>query len=222
MARIKANWLKNSKIRWGLFTGLWVVLVVMVVVPTWQGVVDRNSEIEDLETRLATMDDWAVAGMWLAPQVRERSLPVKAAYSRLFPAERLREELFLSLAQVADISGVENFTLSEASSSGMQENDVWNDGTAMAQAEDSDAPPTDGGASSTDSDMMVEIPKVELGSYRVKTQFYGDYQRIAHFMNELKNIERALKVHSLVLRPQSDGVQVKLEIDVYVSKTIQS
>jgi len=214
------SWLKNARIRWGILSGVWVVLVVLVVVPTWQGVVARNTEISDLETRLATMDDWTVAGMWLAPSVKERTLPVNAAFSRLFPAEREREEFFLSLAQIADQSRVDDFSLSEASGLGMESNDVWNDGTAMAA--DDDAPPTDGAEATMDGGMELEIPKVELDSYRVKTQFFGDYQRIAHFMNGLKGIERAVKVHSLVIRPQRDGVQVKLELDVYVSKTSQS
>jgi len=216
----KLDWLKNPKIRLGILIGVWVVVVVVVVVPTWQGVMARNTEISDLETRLATMDDWTVAGMWLAPSVKERTLPVNAAFSRIFPAERLREELFLSLAKVADQSRVENFTLSEAGGSGMDGNDVWNDGTAMAAGDE--APPTGAGAGSMDGGMTLEVPKVELSSYRVSTQFFGDYQRAAHFMNGIKSIERALKVHSLVIRPQKDGIQVKLELDVYVSKTSQS
>lgn len=213
--------LKNSKVRWALLSGLWVVLVVTVVIPTWQGVVKRNSEINDLETRLATMDDWTVAGMWLAPSVNRRTLPVNGAFSRLFPATRSREELFLSLARVADQSRVENFILSESNNLGMMGNDVWGDGASMAQATEETPPPGDE-PSAMANVVTMNIPKVELSPYRVKAEFFGDYQRIAFFMSGLKNIERALKVHSLVLHPQKDGVLVKLELDVYVSKTSQS
>ena len=215
------GFLKNKKVRWGLMAGVWVFLVVVVVVPTWQGVLSRNNEIQDLETRLATLDDWTVAGMWLAPSVNERTLPVNGAFSRLFPGKREREELFLSLGRVADQSGVEDFSLSESGSTGMAENDVWGDGTAMASTEQA-PPPTDGGPTGAAETMAMNVPTVELSPYRVKAEFSGDYQRIAYFMSGLKNIERALKVHSLVLHPEKDGVQVKLELDVYVSKTSQS
>ncbi len=212
--------LKDSRFRWGMLVGIWSVFVLTVVIPTWQGVMTRNREIDDLEVRLATMDDWTVAGMWLAPSVNARTLPVNSAFSRLFPTQRRREELFLSLAQVADHSRVENFALSEASSSGMTENDVWSDGTTMAQNDN--APPTGDSPSAMGNTMSIKIPKVELFPYRVIAEFHGDYQRAALFMSGLKNIERALQVHSLVIHPEKDGIQVKLELDVYVSKTSQS
>ncbi len=225
--KIKAfGWLKNSKVRWGLSMGIWVVIMVVAVVPTWQGVMTRNQEIHDVQVRLATMDEWTVAGMWLAPSVNARTLPVNGAFSRLFPAQRRREEFFLSLAQVADQSGVENFALSESKVSGLMGNDVWGDGSGMAQNDNApptaEAPPTGDGPSAMGSTMSMNIPKVELLPYRVNAEFSGDYQRIAYFMSGLKNIERAFKVHSLVIHPEKDGVQVKLELDVYVSKTSQS
>ena len=213
--------LANEKIRWALASTIWLVLLVTVALPSWQGVRERNEEIQVLEDKLATMDDWTVAGMWLAPSVRQRSLPVNAAFSRLFPAERGREELFLSLAKVADASGVEDFGLSEANSSGMDGNDVWSDGAAMT--DDGGAPPPsenpemDGDAG---MEATLEIPQIDLTTYRVNARFSGDYKRVSHFMEELKNIERALKVHSLVVRPEKNGIQVDLELDVYVSQTI--
>ncbi len=216
------SWVKNSKVRWGLLTGVWVVVVITVIAPLWQGVMFRSDEIKDLEARLATMDDWTVAGMWLAPSVNQRTLPVNAAFSRLFPSDRMRENLFLSLARVADQSGVEEFNLMEANDLGMNGNDVWMDGTSMAAATDDAPPPTGDVAGAMDGGPALDIPKVELSSYRVKASFSGDYQRVAHFMNGLKHIERALKVHSLVVRPEKDGIQVNLELDVYVSKTSQS
>jgi hypothetical protein len=210
--------LKNPKVYRSAIAAVWIVLMVTVVAPTWQGVMANNDEIHDLETRLGTMDDWTVAGMWLAQSVNERTLPVNAAFSRLFPSERGREELFLSLAQVADKSGVDEFNLSETNVSGMDVNDVWTDGTDMAQ-NDTTAPPPMGDDHFPGDEVVMDIPTVEMSSYRVIARFSGDYQRIAHFMTDLKNIDRALKVHSLVIRPERDAIQVDLELDVYVSKT---
>jgi len=220
VGKIKTSrWLANPKVRWALLSVTWVVLLVTVAIPSWQGVIKRNAEIHDLEVRLATMDEWTVAGMWLAPSVRQRSLPVNAAFSRLFPSERGREDLFLSLAKVADKSGVEEFGLSEAMNSSMDNNDVWSDGAAMDTG--SIPPPSDDTAMQGGGDpgMSLHIPSTDLSTYRVKAHFNGDYKRIARFMGGLKKIERALKVHSLVVRPEKDGIRVDLELDVYVSQT---
>ncbi len=217
------RWLQNTKIRWALLAGIWLVLLVTVVIPNWQGVLQRNTEIKDLEVRLATMDDWTVAGMWLAKSVNERKVPVETRFSSLFPDKRARGELFLELGRVADKSGVEGFDLIEANSQGMEGNDVWGDGASMAAIADDgamgDAPPT---GEPMDLGMEMELPEVELTTYRLKAHFFGDYKRIARFMGGLKNIERAMKVHSLVIRPDKDGIQVDLELDIYVSQTSQS
>ncbi len=215
------GWLNNSKIRGVLLAGLWLVLLTTVAIPSWRGVIIRNSEISDLEERLATLDDWTVAGLWLAPSVRQRSLPVNAAFSRLFPSLRGREELFLSLAQVADESGVVDFGLSEMTNLGMIGNDVWSDGGNMG-SEMEEAPPesdsTDMPAQSAQGNAL-SIPSIDLKTYRVKANFSGDYKRIAQFMGQINKIDRALKVHSLVIRPEKDEIRVDLELDVYVSQT---
>ncbi len=215
------RWLANAKIRWALLSVIWVVLLVTVAIPSWQGVRERNTEIRVVQDRLATMDDWTVAGMWLAPAVRQRSLSVNAAFSRLFPVERGREELFLFLARVADESGVEDFGLSEANALTMDGNDVWSDGATMGAGDDDTPPPTGdlGMPDEVNLEMNRQIPSIDLMTYRVKARFNGDYQRAAQFMGGLKNIERALKVHSLVVRPEKDGIRVDLELDVYVSQT---
>ena len=94
------KWLTNPSIRWALLAAVWCALLFTVGIPAWQGVEMRNTEIRDLEARLAILDDWTVAGLWLAPAVKARTLPVNAAFSRLFPTQRGREELFLALARV--------------------------------------------------------------------------------------------------------------------------
>ncbi len=221
-ARIK-HWLAQSKIRWAAVTIIWVVLLVTVAIPSWQGVQKRHAEINVLEERLATMDDWAVAGMWLAPSVQERTLPVNSQFSVLFPDRRNREELFLSLARIADQSGVADFGLSEANEFSMGGNDVWSDGAGMGTGSPTDnmgdpPPPTDGAMVDNAMGPSIAIPEVELSTYRVNARFNADYKRIAQFMGGLKKIERTLKVHSLTVRPEKDGIGVDLELDVYVSK----
>jgi len=189
--------------------GVWLVFLVTVVIPTWQGIFVRNSEIRDLEERLATMDEWTVAGMWLSQSVKEREQQVNAVFGRLFPEQRLRGKLFLDLARVADQSGVEGFDLSEATNNGMSGNDVWGDGSSVGPGSGDDGMNPD-----TANDQIL----AELATYRVQAHFRGDYHRIARFMGGLQDIERALKVHSLVIRPDKDGIQVDLELDIYVNQ----
>jgi len=210
-------WLKNSKVRWGILAGIWLVFLVTIVIPTWKTVVAKNAEIGELEVRLATMDEWTVAGLWLAESVNERQLQVDTAFGRLFPDERGRAELFLDLARIADNSGVVGFDLSEKNIVGMAGNDVWSDGSSMNSSGDNGNYDDDMNGGTGD-----RLPSVELSSFRVQAHFSGDYKRIAQFMGGLKSIERAMKVHSLVIRPDKDGVQVDLELDIYVSQANQS
>ncbi len=217
-------WTRNPIVRGAGLTVLWLVLLTMVVIPTWRDVVRKGHLIDEVESQLSTLDQWTVAGLWLAPAVAERSLPINAAFSRLYPSARDREALFLDLARVADASGVEEFGLSE-SGTGFEANDVWSLDPTMARgepgAEDppTDEPPADGGYAQA---MTVDVPSVELSTYRIKAGFSGDYRRAASFMAGLERIERALKVHSLVVRPLREGIQVEMELDVYVDQSHQS
>lgn len=217
--RSAARWLKSGAFRKLALTGVWVVLLVAVVLPTWNKVIRQNSEIQAMEDDLATLNDWTVAGMWLSQSVARRAVPITMEFHRLFPPRRAREKFFLDLARVADESGVGDFSLSEVNGLGMASNDVWSDGTGMAGSEEP-PPPSDATAApgALESAMTLEIPPVELSSYRVKAHFNGDYQRIAGFMGGLKKIKRAVKVHSLVIQPKEDVIGVDLELDVYVSE----
>ncbi len=200
---------------------VWAVTLVTVAIPSWRRVVRQHQEIAALERQLDTLDRWTVAGLWLERAVASREPAVNEAWARLFPSERSREALFLDLARVADSSGVESFALEEMDEMGMSANDVWqasnapDDGAAPAD----DAPPTDGDMDSMDVD---PAPTVNLESYRVKATFAGDYARTATFLGGLVDIERSLDVHSLVVRPSRDGILVEMELDVYVSKPVQS
>lgn len=218
-------WIRHPRFRWLAVTVVWAILLVTVALPSWRGVIVKNRSIAAMEEQLATLDQWTVAGLWLAPAVAERSLPVNAAFSRLYPDARRREELFLDLARVADESGVEEFGLSESGADGFDANDVWSlplettGGTAGDDGPPDDGPPTDDQIAAA---MTLDVPNVELDTYRIKARFQGDYGRTARFLSGLEQIERALKVHSLVVRPDREGIQVEMELDVYVDRTHQS
>ncbi len=172
---------------------LWLGLLVFVAIPTWQDVVRQNETIHQVEEELATLDQWTVAGLWLAPAVAQRSLPVNAAFSRLYPSSRERETLFLDLARVADESGVEDFGLSERRRLGQEGNDIWNmdplgnGGDAGAGRPAATAWTEDGPVSAA---ISLDVPAVELDSYRV--------------------------------HPGQERIQVEMELDVYVNAETES
>ena len=45
---------------------------------------------------------------------------------------------------------------------------------------------------------------------------------MADFLGGIKKIDRAVSVHSLVVRPDDRGVRVEMKLDVYVRETTQS
>jgi len=219
-------WSRDHRVRLAILSVLWLGLLVFVAVPTWQGVIRKNTAIRKVEKELATLDQWTVAGLWLAPAVAERTLPVNAAFGRLYPSLRGREALFLDLARVADESGVEEFGLSERGAFGLESNDIWsmpptgNMGEPGNAGPPTDEPPVDGTA--VEAAVTLEVPSVDLASYRVRASFSGDFRRAARFLAGLESIERALKIHSLVVHPDRERIHVEMELDVYVNAETQS
>ena len=216
--RILKRW-RHPLTRRVLIGAVWAVALFGLAIPAWQRALVNQREIETLETRLANLDRWTVAGLWLERSVARRQPQVSAAWDRLFPGQRNREALFLDLARVADRSGVEAFDLAELKYGGMLDADVWADGSAVAADEpgpgDSPPPPTD-------DVPALAPPRVEMDSYRVKASFSSDYAAAARFLGGLRSIDRALGLHSLVVRPVGHLIQVDVELDVYVSQTTES
>ncbi len=193
----------------------WCALMFGLAYPTWRQTLEQGREINEIESRLAHMDQWSVAGLWLEQAIVSRSQQVESKYEQLFLLERQREELFLQLARIADESGIQNFDLEEQTITEM-----------MMQSSTMDSPDAmmdDGGTAGDmmDSGMMdggLESRKLELESYRVRASFIGDYAKVARFIDGIRGLERALNVHSLIATPSSHGIRVNMEIDCYVQK----
>jgi hypothetical protein len=168
----------------------------------------HHQEVKRLEKGLADLDTWTVAGKWLGISLPRRKAAIDTIWQQAFPVGRNREEFFLNLAEVADNSGVEQFNLEE-----MTMEQVTT--TTMEPTMEEDMPSDPGGAV---YGVPVEVPRIDLDSYRVKASFQGNYQQAARFMGGLQGISRAVSVHDLVIRPEGGGIRVDLELDVYVSK----
>ncbi len=189
--------------------GVWCCLLLGIALPQWRQVQQQHAEIAKLEHRLADLDSWTIAGLWLEPLVSVREPEVGAIWSRLFPAERGREQLFLDLARAADRSGVRAFQLEEVHNVELVE--------APAARDDLDAA-ADASQDADRTGAMAALPPVSPDWYFVKARFAGDYARGARFLREIGAIDRAIDVRSLVIRPTRADLDIELELKVYVNR----
>ena len=178
---------------WAVGALAWLGILFGVAIPAWRQAVDQHHQVQALEIRLAELDNWTVAGLWLEKSLGLRQAVVNPQWERLFPPTSAKGEFFLSLARVADRSGVGDFELRELERP---------EGIAEATTEAGSAVP--------------------LAAYRVRARFRGHYAQVAEFLGGLKVIKRAVSVHNLAIKPARGAVQVDLELDVYVSATDQS
>ena len=183
----------RRRILWGTGLLVWGGLLFGVALPAWRTAVDQHHEVRALEVRLADLDRWTVAGLWLEKSLGPRQAVIDPQWHQLFPARAAKGEFFLDLARVADHSEVDEFELREQ---------AVPDGTLTAETSGGDVLP--------------------LNGYRVKARFKGHYAQVAEFLGGLKRITRAVSVHNLAITPARGAVQVDLELDVYVSPADQS
>lgn len=188
--------------------GTWIAVLVLVAIPAWRQALDRHRQVQDLERQLADLDAWTVAGMWLTPAVAAQAPAVQDAWDRAFPDKRLKEDLFLQIARVADGTQVEAFELTELQ--------VQEEGEQRSPLQDRLEAQLGGGG--TIDGIPVEVPHIGLSTYRVKASFLADYDRLARFLGGLDRLDRALKIHNLVVKPDKGLIRAELELDVYVSQ----
>lgn len=202
------NKLKSLKMKTsvglGLLAVIWGAALILYAVPRWQQAIAHHREVKELEQGLAELDNWTVAGKWLGRSLSHRSQDLERTWERTFPRGRMREDLFLDLAQVADKSEVKEFKLEE----------IQTEGTAAFLV----SPPQESYFGGSVYGVPVEVPQVTLSNYRVKASFVGNYQQAARFLGGLQDLDRAVSVHNLVARPGNSGITIDLELDVYVSQ----
>ncbi len=186
------HWNRKATL-WSVGLVLWLGILFGVAIPAWRQAVVQHRNVEALEVRLADLDRWTVAGLWLEKTLGPRQAVINPQWDRLFPAKSAKGEFFLDLARVADLSGVDEFELREL---------------AVADGIVVESPTSD--------------QSVPLAAYRVRARFQGQYSQVAEFLGGLKIIERAVGVHNLAIKPARGAVQVDLELDVYVSTSDQS
>jgi hypothetical protein len=196
---LRINW-SRRRILGTAGIAVWTFVLLGVAIPSLRRTVAQHRQIIALEKQLADLDEWSVAGLWLEKSLGARQAVIDPQWERLFPPRRAKEEFFLDLARVADRSGVGGFELREL--------------------EVSDPVPVEADPESASAAGGGEI--VPLSSYRVQASFQGHYEQVAQFLGGLKEINRAVAVHNLAIKPSRGAVQVDLELDVYVSKIGQS
>jgi len=195
----------RKMIFWSMGACLWLGVLVGVAIPAWRQAIDQHRQVQELESQLAELDGWTVAGLWIKKSLGPREKVINPQWNRLFPTEEAKGEFFLTLARIADQSQVENFELKE-----------------LLDLEDvipSDDLYDDGIDDENDTTALMDKP---LESYRVQARFQGQYAEVAKFLGGLKTISRAVSVHNLAIQPVLGAVHVDLELDVYVSASNES
>ncbi len=177
---------------WSVGVAGWLGILFGVAVPAWQHAAVQHQEVQALEARLAELDQWTVAGLWLEKTLEPRQEAINPQWESLFPAKAAKGEFFLDLARVADKSGVGEFELREL---------VIAEGIIVASTGSPD--------------------NIPLSAYRVRARFNGQYAQVAEFLGGLRVIKRAVSVHNLAIKPTRGAVLVDLELDVYVSTNEQ-
>lgn len=194
----------------------WLGFVVLAVAPVVRTAVSGHREMGDLEQRIVALDGWTSAKLLMKQDLDEHGPGLEATWARLFPAERGRERLFLDLARVADTSGVADFDLAE-----IVELDLDPGGPSQETVDVFDPMATDEHGPGAGS-VQATTASVDLDSYRVRARWSGDYERTAAFLARLRDIPRALSVHSLAVRPHEDGIHVEMELEVYTDGATES
>ena len=71
----------------------------------------NDQQVAELSARLASQNEWSAAGLWLEESAQRWEPALNEDYERLFPEEKAQEELFLEIARVARVSGIESLNL---------------------------------------------------------------------------------------------------------------
>jgi hypothetical protein len=203
----------------------WAVVLVSAAIPAWQKTRHNEDQLSVTMERHETLNQWAVAGIWLAEEVKLWQPTQQKIYDTLFPTSKQREELFLSLVKVANESGIDPIRILEAEgnyrpgASG-ENNDYddyedgdYDDGNDEAGNEDEVLKLVDEFAPD-----LMDLPDDALIAHRVRVSCETGYAELARFLAGLKTIPRAVNVHRLTATNGAKGIDVSMELEFYVQK----
>jgi len=192
--------------RWGAAVLLGAGLLVAVGLPARRDASRNDHLAADMQAGYQGMERWEVDGAEIEQAVAAHGEDVARRWSRLFPADKGKDVLFLELARIADASGVSDFFLAEDAAEMGAGEPVRND------APMDDGPPTDG------MEMQDAAPSVTVEGFRVRSRFQGDLAATARFLAGLENVERALTVREIRIREGGQRLIVEMEMEFYVSQ----
>lgn len=181
--------------------------------PTWQRAQRNDRQIVKASSRLASLGQWAAAGVWLDASA-QRWQPIQAVrYEQRFPREKDREQLFLELARLAREAGIEPLQLRELPAAEEMSAPLESDEATEELVDPAVAELVDRFAADTG-----DLPATGLQSYRLAANFATDYGRLARFLGGIGRLERAVTVRELTAVPKLDQIDVALEMEFYAQK----
>jgi hypothetical protein len=201
----------------GAIIFLWFALFLGGAMPAWKKARHNEEKIASASSRLASLNQWSVAGIWLTEEIREWEPIQNESYDRLFPESKGREDLFLDLVRIANENGIDPIRILEAPQAFRPGTEQWHDDYDPTEEMDDEAMEIEMLISEFAPDLSA-LPKDELIAHRALVSFTTGYSELASFLDGLRTIPRALSMHRLIATSMDDGVEVRMELDFYVQK----
>jgi hypothetical protein len=209
---MKSN-LRRRRTQVGLLAVLWIMVFLAGALPTWKQSQGNQERIAAVSAELAALSEWSVAGGWLTEAARQWEPVLGEEYTRLFPPEKNREELYLDLARVAQESGVELLNLRAAHQEFDEVPSGEDESVELMMEED------EGLLMMADLAMETsELPSSELAEHRITASFEASYAQLVDFLAGVSDLPRAVTVAKLQATPARRGITVEMELGFYVQE----
>ncbi|MFH1842645.1 MAG: hypothetical protein ABIF77_05515 [bacterium] len=208
---IQSN-LRKRHVQVVLAAAVWILVMLLGSLPAWRSARRNDQNVDVMSSQLASQTEWSAAGLWLTESAQRWEPVLSEDYDRLFPGEKNQEELFLEIARVARLSGIETLSLVPEVDGRREETDDDNDDMMMDDI---------GGF---DLDQLVanlpmgapEFLGSTIDDYQVTAAFETGFGQLVAFLDGLKGISRLVNVASLHTAPAREGIAVEMELEFYV------
>jgi len=213
LTAIQSN-LRKRHVQVVLAAMVWILVMLLGSLPAWKSARRNDQNVDAMSSQLASQTEWSAAGLWLAESAQRWEPALSENYDRLFPAEKNQEELFLEIARVACLSGIETLNLVPEADGRREEQDDDDDDDMMMMDDE-------GGFDLDElaANLPMGAPEF-LGStiddFRVTAAFETGFGQLVTFLDGLKGIPRLVNVASLHTAPAREGIAVEMELEFYV------
>jgi len=181
--------------RWWLAALAAGLVLAFVALPSWRNARQQERAALEMELELSKYEDWVLQIEEIREQVDARSRAADDRWAGLFPRERGEDLLFLEMARIADDCRLRDFRLS-----------------AVDEEKRRDRSEDEGSG----------VRDAMLSDFRVKAAFLADMEGTARFLAGLNSIPRAMRIVNIGICDTRNGLQVEMEMELYVDISTHS